>query len=105
VRAHGDRIPERAVVLVLSAPPAGAVPVGYVAERLRGRTVAALGAAGPPAEGEPLVLACADRAVLATLGRVLRAAGLRARRTTDAAAAGAGDLTIPARPHGRSRAA
>jgi hypothetical protein len=105
VRAHGDRIPERAVVLMLSAPPAGAVPVGYVAERLPGRTVAALGAARPLAEGEPLVLACADRAVLATLGRVLRAAGLRARRTTDAAAAGAGDLTIPARPHGRFRAA
>jgi 1-acyl-sn-glycerol-3-phosphate acyltransferase len=103
--AHGERIPERAAVLVLSAPPAGAVPVRYVAERVRGRAVAALGAVGPLAAGEPLLLACEDRALLAQLGRVLRAAGLGARRTTDVAAPWPADLSAPIRRHRRSRAA
>jgi glycerol-3-phosphate dehydrogenase (NAD(P)+) len=102
---HGERIPERAAVLVLSAPPVGAVPVGLVGEHVRARGVAALGAAGPLAAGEPLVLACADRALLATLGRVLRAAGLRARRTTDVSAAWPAELSAPTRSHRRSRAA
>jgi glycerol-3-phosphate dehydrogenase (NAD(P)+) len=105
VAAHGNRIPGRAGVLVLSAPPAGPVPAGYVAERVRARAVAALGAAGTLAAGEPLVLACPDRALLAQLGRLLRAAGLDARRTTDVASAWPADLTAPTGRHRRSRAA
>jgi glycerol-3-phosphate dehydrogenase (NAD(P)+) len=105
VAAHGERIPGRAGVLVLSPPPAVAVPAGYVAGRVHARAVAALGAAGPLAAGEPLLLACADPALLAQLGRVLRAAGLDARRTTDVAAAWPADLSAPARRHRRSRAA
>jgi len=105
VRAHGERIPGRAAVLVLSAPPGGAVPVGFVAEHVRARGVAVLGAAGPLADGEPLVLACADPALLATLGRVLRAAGLRARRTTDVSAPWPAELSAPTRSQRRSRAA
>jgi len=105
VRAHGDRIAERAGVLVLCAPPAGPVPVGYVAERVRARGIAALATVGPLAAGEPLVLACADPALLAQLGRVLRAAGLEARRTTDVAAGWPADLSAPTRPHRRPRAA
>ncbi|HEX2104367.1 MAG TPA: hypothetical protein VHF51_12000, partial [Solirubrobacteraceae bacterium] len=93
-------------VLVLCAPAAGAVPIGYVSARVRARAVAALRPSGALAAGEPLVLACADGAFLAQVGRLLRAAGLDVRCTTDVtAAARAVDLTARSRPNGRSRAA
>jgi glycerol-3-phosphate dehydrogenase (NAD(P)+) len=75
VAALAGRIPGRAGVLVLSSAP-GALPAGYVAERVPARAVATLSGAEAMAAGEPLALASEDGAFLAQLERVLRAADL-----------------------------
>jgi glycerol-3-phosphate dehydrogenase (NAD(P)+) len=92
VAAHGNRIPARAAVLVLSnglVSPADALPTGYVSERVRARAVGCLagpGAAGALAEGDAVVAASEDEAFLAQLATVLRAAGLEVTTTREVAA-------------------
>jgi glycerol-3-phosphate dehydrogenase (NAD(P)+) len=101
VAAYAERIPERAGVLVLSGSPAGALPAGYVGERIRARAVASLGGADSLAAGEPLVLAGTDPAFLAQLRRTLRAAGLDVHRS----GARSATVSVPTRRHRRRRAA
>jgi glycerol-3-phosphate dehydrogenase (NAD(P)+) len=102
VAAHAKRIPERAGVLVLGGSrAAGALPAGYVGQRVHARAIASLGGAEALAAGEPLVLAGTDRAFVAQARRTLRAAGLDVQRTGARPAA----LPIPTLRHRRSRAA
>ena len=88
--AHGERIPQRAGVLVLSkglVPPLGTLPSAYAAERVRARAVGVLG--GPAHAGEVLehgasvVLATVDAAFARQLAESLEAAGLDVTYTSD----------------------
>jgi 1-acyl-sn-glycerol-3-phosphate acyltransferase len=88
--AHGDRIPQRAGVLVLSkglVPPLGTLPSAFAAERVRARAVGVLG--GPAHAGEVLdhgasiVLASVDAAFARQLSESLGAAGLDVTCTSD----------------------
>jgi 1-acyl-sn-glycerol-3-phosphate acyltransferase len=88
--AHGERIPRRAGVLVLSkglVPPLGSLPSAFVAERCSARAVASLGGPAHAAEvlenGASVVIATPDRGFARQLGDVLRAAGLDVSTTTD----------------------
>ena len=88
--AHGERIPRRAGVLVLSkglVPPLGTLPSAFAAERCSARAVAVLGGPAHAAEvlehGASVVLASLDRAFLRQLGDALRAAGLDVSKTGD----------------------
>ncbi len=81
--AHGERIPHRAGLLVLSkglVPPLGTVPSAFAAERCRARAVAVLG--GPSHAGEVLehgasvVLASLDQGFAGQLADALVSAGL-----------------------------
>ena len=88
--AHGEHIPRRAGVLVLSkglVPPLGTLPSAFVSERCGARAVASLGGPAHSAEvlqnGASVVLATHDRAFARQLGEVLRAAGLESSVTTD----------------------
>ena len=90
VAAHGEQVPARAGVVVLSGalvPPAGALPSAYVAQRVRARAVACLGGAGEHADalapGGALVVASTDEPFLAQLAEVLGRAGLDVQRTSD----------------------
>jgi len=81
--AHGERIPQRAGVLVLSkglVPPLGTVASAFVSERCRARAVAALGGPAHAAEvlerGASLVLASVDRGFARQLADPLRNVGL-----------------------------
>ena len=81
--AHGERIPRRAGLLVVSkglVPPLGTLPSAFAAERCRARAVAALGGPAHAAEalehGASVVVASIDRAFSRQLGDVLRNAGL-----------------------------
>jgi 1-acyl-sn-glycerol-3-phosphate acyltransferase len=88
--AHGDKIPRRAGVLVLSkglVPPLGTLPSAFVAERCAARAVAAMGG---PAEavdtiehGASVVLASVDRAFRRQLTDTLRTAGFEVTTTGD----------------------
>ncbi len=89
--AHGERIPPRAGILVVSkglVPPLGTAPSGFVVERCRARAVAVMGG---PAHAEALehgasvVLAAVDKAFVRQLRDALRAAGLDVSLTTDVA--------------------
>ncbi|MEA2199222.1 MAG: glycerol-3-phosphate dehydrogenase [Solirubrobacteraceae bacterium] len=88
--AHGERIPQRAGVLVLSkglVPPLGTLPSAFAAERVRARAVGVLG--GPAHAGEVLehgasiVLASVDAAFSRQLAESLGAAGLDVTSTSD----------------------
>jgi glycerol-3-phosphate dehydrogenase len=88
--AHGERIPQRASVLVLSkglVPPLGTLPSAFVAERVRARAVGVLG--GPAQAGEVLergasmVIASVDTAFARQLAELFGAAGLDVTRTSD----------------------
>ena len=86
----GDRIAERAAVLVASKgliPPLGAGPTRYVGERVRARAVAFLGGPAHAAEaiegGASLVLATRDDDLSRQLVDVLTAAGLDVEATDD----------------------
>ncbi len=88
--AHGERIPRRAGVVVVSkglVPPLGSAPSAFVAERCQARAIAVLGgpaqAAEAHAHGASIVLASLDGAFARQLGDALRAAGLDVTQTED----------------------
>jgi 1-acyl-sn-glycerol-3-phosphate acyltransferase len=88
--AHGEWIPRRTGVLVLSkglVPPLGTLPSAFAAERCAARTMAVLGGPAHAAEvlenGASVVLATHDRAFARQLSDVLRTAGLDVSFTTD----------------------
>lgn len=88
--AHGERIPRRAGLLVLSkglVPPLGTLPSAFAAERCRARAVAALGGPAHAADvlehGASVVLASLDHGFARQLADALRAAGLDVSITTD----------------------
>jgi 1-acyl-sn-glycerol-3-phosphate acyltransferase len=88
--AHGERIPRRAGVLVLSkglVPPLGTLPSAFASERCRARAVAALGGPAHAAEalehGASVVLASLDPAFGRQLADALRAASLDVSITAD----------------------
>jgi glycerol-3-phosphate dehydrogenase (NAD(P)+) len=88
--AHGERIPRRAGVLVLSkglVPPLGTLPSAFVAERCAARAVAALGGPADAADtlehGASVVLASVDRAFSRQLKDTLTTAGFEVTTTGD----------------------
>jgi glycerol-3-phosphate dehydrogenase len=88
--AHGDKIPRRAGVLVLSkglVPPLGTLPSAFVAERCAARAVAALGGPADAADtlehGASVVLASIDRAFSRQLSDTLTTAGFEVSTTPD----------------------
>ena len=88
--AHGERIPRRAGLLVLSkglVPPLGTLPSAFAAERCSARAVAVLGGPAHAAEvlehGASVVLASLDRGFARQLADALVAAGLDVSITTD----------------------
>jgi glycerol-3-phosphate dehydrogenase (NAD(P)+) len=88
--AHGENIPRRAGVLVLSkglVPPLGTLPSAFVAERCAARAVAALGGPADAADvlehGASVVLASVDRAFRRQLTDTLSTAGLEVNATGD----------------------
>jgi glycerol-3-phosphate dehydrogenase (NAD(P)+) len=90
IAAHGERIPRRAGVLVLSkglVPPLGTLPSAFVSERCSARAVGALGGPAHAAEvlenGASLVIATHDRAFARQLGDVLRSARLDVSTSAD----------------------
>jgi glycerol-3-phosphate dehydrogenase len=90
VAAHGERIPRRAGVLVLSkglVPPLGTLPSAFVSERCAARAVAAVGGPAHSAEllqnGASIVLATHDAAFARQLTDVLRGAGIEISVTSD----------------------
>lgn len=88
--AHGEHIPARAGVLVLSkglVPPLGTLPSAFVAERCRARAVAALGGPAHAADvlehGASVVIASTDRAFARQLSDGLKRAGMETAVTQD----------------------
>ncbi len=88
--AHGERLPRRAGVLVLSkglVPPLGTLASAFVSERCAARAVATLGGPSHAAEvlenGASVVLAPLARGFPRQLADVLRAAGLDVSISTD----------------------
>jgi glycerol-3-phosphate dehydrogenase (NAD(P)+) len=88
--AHGDQIPGRAGVLVLSkglVPPLGTLPSAFVAERCAARAVAAMGGPADANEilehGASVVLASVDRGFRRDLANALSTAGLDVTTTSD----------------------
>lgn len=88
--AHGERIPARAGVVVVSkglVPPLGSLPSAFAAERCRARAVAVVG--GPAHAGEVLehgacvVVASLDRGFGRQIADALGAASLDASLSTD----------------------
>ncbi|MBV9918100.1 MAG: glycerol-3-phosphate dehydrogenase, partial [Solirubrobacterales bacterium] len=88
--AHGEKIPRRAGLLVLSkglVPPLGTLPSAFAAERCRARAVAALG--GPAhandvlEHGASVVLASLDRGFANQLTDTFTAAALDVTITSD----------------------
>ena len=76
--AHGERIPSRAGVMVLSkglVPPLGTLPSAFAAERCRARALAVLGGPAHAAEalehGASVVLASLDRSFARQLADAL----------------------------------
>ncbi len=88
--AHGERIPNRAGVVVLSkglVPPLGTLPSAFAAERCRARAVAVMGGPAHAAEvlehGASVVVASLDRSFAKQLGDALSAASLDVTLTAD----------------------
>jgi glycerol-3-phosphate dehydrogenase (NAD(P)+) len=88
--AHGENIPRRAGVLVLSkglVPPLGTLPSAFVAERCGARAVAALGGPAEAADvlehGASVVLATIDRGFARQLKDALTTAGFEVSTTGD----------------------
>jgi glycerol-3-phosphate dehydrogenase len=88
--AHGERIPRRSGLLVLSkglVPPLGTLPSAFAAERCRARAVAVLGGPSHAAEvlehGASVVLASLDRGFARQLADALVAAGIDVSISTD----------------------
>jgi glycerol-3-phosphate dehydrogenase len=87
---HGERIPRRAGLFVLSkglVPPLGTLPSAFAAERCGARAVAVLGGPADAAEvlerGASLVLASVDRGFARQLAETLTAARLDVSITAD----------------------
>jgi 1-acyl-sn-glycerol-3-phosphate acyltransferase len=88
--AHGDQIPRRAGILVLSkglVPLLGTLPSAFVAERCAARAVAAVGGPADAAEvlehGGSVVVASVDRGFRRDLADALKTAGLDVSTTSD----------------------
>jgi glycerol-3-phosphate dehydrogenase len=88
--AHGEQIPRRAGVLVLSrglVPPLGTLPSAFVSERCGARAVASLGGPAHSAEvlqhGASVVIATHDLAFARQLADALRPTGLEISLTSD----------------------
>jgi 1-acyl-sn-glycerol-3-phosphate acyltransferase len=88
--AHGERIPRRAGLLVLSkglVPPLGTLPSAFAAERSRARAIAVLGGPAHAADvldnGASVVVASVDRGFSRQLADVLGATGLDVSRSID----------------------
>jgi glycerol-3-phosphate dehydrogenase (NAD(P)+) len=88
--AHGERIPRRAGLLVLSkglVPPLGTLASAFVSERCRARAIAVLGGPAHSADvlehGASVVLASLDRGFARQLGEALSAAELDVSATND----------------------
>src|SRR5205085_4763681 len=88
--AHGERIPRRAGLLVLSkglVPPLGTLASAFVAERSSARAVAVLGGPSHAADvlehGASIVLASLDRGFARQLADALGAAGLDVTISSD----------------------
>jgi glycerol-3-phosphate dehydrogenase (NAD(P)+) len=88
--AHGERIPQRAGVLVLSkglVPPLGTLPSAFASERCRARAVAVLGGPSEAADllehGASAVLASLDRGFARQLADAFGLAGLDISITAD----------------------
>jgi glycerol-3-phosphate dehydrogenase (NAD(P)+) len=88
--AHGERIPPRAGVLVVSkglVPPLGTLPSAFASERCEARAVAVLGGPSHAAEvlenGASVVLASLDLGFARQLRDTLQAAGLDVAITSD----------------------
>jgi glycerol-3-phosphate dehydrogenase len=88
--AHGERIPRRAGLLVLSkglVPPLGTLPSAFAAERCRARAIAVLG--GPTHASDALtdaacvVIGSVDRAFAKQLGVVFSAVGIDVSISSD----------------------
>jgi glycerol-3-phosphate dehydrogenase (NAD(P)+) len=88
--AHGERIPARAGIVVMSkglVPPLGSLPSAFAAERCRARAIAVLG--GPAhatdvlAHGASVVLASLDRGFARQLADALGNASLDVSVTSD----------------------
>ena len=90
VARHGDRIPSRGGVLVLSKglmAPTGALPGAYVSERVAARAVACIGGPGHAADavahGASLVAASTDLAFAEQVADLFNLAGFEVQTTTD----------------------
>jgi 1-acyl-sn-glycerol-3-phosphate acyltransferase len=90
IAAHGDRIPARAGVLVLSKglmAPTGELPGAFVSERVAARAVACIGGPGHAADavahGASLVAASADLAFAEQIADLFNLAGFEVQTTTD----------------------
>jgi glycerol-3-phosphate dehydrogenase len=90
IAAHGEKIPRRAGLLVLSkglVPPMGTLPSAFVAERSNARAVAVLGGPSHAAEvlshGASMVVASLDQAFAKQLADTLGAARLDVSTTND----------------------
>jgi 1-acyl-sn-glycerol-3-phosphate acyltransferase len=88
--AHGERVPARAGVMVMSkglVPPLGTLPTAYVSERVRARAVACVGGPAHAADaiehGASLVVASPDGAFARQLADGLAAADFDVHRSTD----------------------
>jgi glycerol-3-phosphate dehydrogenase (NAD(P)+) len=88
--AHGERIPPRAGILVLSkglVPPLGTLPSAFVSERCVARAIAVLGGPSQAAEvlehGASVVLASLDSGFARQLRDALYSAGLDVATTND----------------------
>jgi glycerol-3-phosphate dehydrogenase (NAD(P)+) len=88
--AHGEKIPRRAGLLVLSkglVPPLGTLPSAFASERSQARAVAVLGGPSHAAEvverRASVVLASLDRAFASQLADALSSANLDVSITTD----------------------
>jgi 1-acyl-sn-glycerol-3-phosphate acyltransferase len=88
--AHGEAIPSRSAVLVLSkglVAPLGTLPSAFVSERVRARAIASLGGPAHAADalinGVSVVVASPQAALARQLGDVLARAGFDVHRSTD----------------------
>ncbi len=88
--AHGERIPRRAGLLVLSkglVPPLGTLPSAFVAERCAARAVAVLGGPAHAAEvlehGASVVLGSVDKGFARQVADTLGSSGLDVSITND----------------------
>jgi glycerol-3-phosphate dehydrogenase (NAD(P)+) len=88
--AHGERIPNRAGLLVLSkglVPPLGTLPSAFASERCRARAVATLGGPADATDvlehGASIVIGSLDGGFARQLADTLVAAGLDVVTTTD----------------------